>query len=322
MMLVEWMEATVHTTTMGTDIVSDLLMQAGAAGTSIEDRYDILSAKKKDGMWDMIDEHLYDTMSEDALVRAYFPADAHAKEILLLVAARLESLGKTALGFDVGTLALDTRDVRDEDWAENWKKYYKPFRAGKRLVIKPSWEPYETEDGDLVLELDPGMAFGTGTHETTFMCLEQLERYVRPSCRVIDVGCGSGILALAAAKLGAFDVLAIDVDEMAVKVARENAEKNALSTVVRTMQGDLMEHCEEKADVIVANIIADVICSFCEPSKQHLLPGGTFICSGIIREREADVLSALESAGYVIDCRLIKGEWVCLAAKVKESTEG
>ncbi len=312
----DWTEAVVHTTTMGADLVSELLMNAGAAGTAIEDRYDVTSSKKSDGMWDMIDEDVLRNMSEDVLVKAYFKDDQHAVETLLLVGERLRDLSRMELGFDLGSLKLESRAVREQDWAENWKKYYKPFRAGERLVIKPSWEAYEEQPGDLVLELDPGMAFGTGTHETTFMCMQQLETYVKPGCRAIDVGCGSGILGLAAAKLGASDVLAIDLDELAVKVAAENTEKNGLSSVVRVAHGDLLEQREEKADVIVANIIADVICYLCGPAKKHLLPGGVFICSGIIREREEDVQRALASAGYTVINRLAKGEWVCLAARL------
>lgn len=312
----DWMEAVVHTTTMGADLVSELLMNAGAVGTAIEDRYDVTSSKKSDGMWDMIDEDVLAKMSEDVLVKAYFQDDQHAKETLMLVSERLRELLRADLGFDVGSLELESRGVREQDWAENWKKYYKPFRAGEHLVIKPSWEPYEAQAGDLVLELDPGMAFGTGTHETTFMCMQQLERYVTPGCRAIDVGCGSGILALAAAKLGAGDVLAIDLDELAVKVAAENTRKNGLADVVRVAHGDLLERREEQADVIVANIIADVICYLCGPAKKHLLPGGVFICSGIIKEREEDVQRALSSAGYAVVSRLEKGEWVCLAARL------
>ena len=293
-----------------------VLMNAGAVGTAIEDRYDVTSSKKSDGMWDMIDEDVLKHMSEDVLVKAYFKSDASAPETLHLVEQKLGEIAKMDMGFDMGSLTLDTQGVREQDWAENWKKYYKPFRAGERLVIKPSWEAYEPKAGDLVLELDPGMAFGTGTHETTFMCMEQLEKYVTPGCRAIDVGCGSGILGLAAAKLGAADVLAIDLDELAVKVAAENTEKNGLSNVVRVAHGDLLEKREEKADVIVANIIADVICYLCGPVKKHLLEGGTFICSGIIREREEDVQRALAAAGYTVCNRLAKGEWVCLAAKL------
>ena len=311
----DWMEAVVHTTTMGADIVSDVLMNAGAVGTSIEDRYDVTSSKKSDGMWDMIDEEVLAKMSEDVLVKAYFKNDASAQEILLLVGEKLRELKRFDMGFDIGSLELENQNVQEQDWAENWKKYYKPFRAGEKLVIKPSWENYEAKEGDLVLELDPGMAFGTGTHETTYMCMEQLEKYVTPGCKAIDIGCGSGILALAAAKLGASDVLAIDLDQLAVKASIENAEKNNLTEVVRVVHGDLLEKADEMADVIVANIIADVICFLCGPAKKHLLPGGTFICSGIIREREEDVQNALAAAGYTVCNRLAKGEGVCLAAK-------
>ena len=313
----DWMEAVVHTTTMGADIVSDVLMNAGAVGTSIEDRYDVTSSKKSDGMWDMIDEEVLAKMSEDVLVKAYFKNDASAQETLLLVGEKLRELKRFDMGFDIGSLELENQNVQEQDWAENWKKYYKPFRAGEKLVIKPSWENYEAEEGDLVLELDPGMAFGTGTHETTYMCMEQLEKYVTPGCKAIDIGCGSGILALAAAKLGASDVLAIDLDQLAVKASIENAEKNNLTEVVRVVHGDLLEKADEMADVIVANIIADVICFLCGPAKKHLLPGGTFICSGIIREREDDVQAALAAAGYTVCNRLAKGSWVCLAAKAE-----
>ena len=310
----DWLEAVVHTTTMGADIVSEVLMNAGAVGTSIEDRYDVTSSKKEDGMWDMIDEEVLAKMSEDVLVRAYFKNDASVQETLLLVGEKLNEIKRIDMGFDIGSLVLEHQNVQEQDWAENWKKYYKPFRAGEKLVIKPSWEAYEAKEGDLVLELDPGMAFGTGTHETTFMCMEQLEKYVTPGCKTIDVGCGSGILGLAAAKLGAADVLAIDLDELAVKVAAENTVKNGLADKVRVVHGDLLEKADEMADVIVANIIADVICFLCGPAKKHLLPGGVFICSGIIREREDDVQKALAEAGYTVCNRLAKGEWVCLAA--------
>ena len=312
----DWLEAVVHTTTMGADIVSEVLMNAGAIGTAIEDRYDVTSSKKSDGMWDMIDEDVLKHMSEDVLVKAYFKSDASAPETLHLVEQKLGEIARMDMGFDMGSLELDTQGVREQDWAENWKKYYKPFRAGEHLVIKPSWEAYEPKEGDLVLELDPGMAFGTGTHETTFMCMEQLEKYITPGCRAIGVGCGSGILGRAAAKLGAGDVLAIDLDELAVKVAAENTEKNGLSDIVRVAHGDLLEKRDEKADVIVGNIIADVSGYLCGPGKKHLLEGGTFICSGIIKEREDDVQHALAAAGYTVCNRLAKGEWVCLAAKL------
>lgn len=176
----DWLEAVVHTTTMGADIVSEVLMNAGAIGTAIEDRYDVTSSNEIRRHVDMIDEDVLKHMSEDVLVKAYFKSDASAPETLHLVEQKLGEIARMDMGFDMGSLELDTQGVREQDWAENWKKYYKPFRAGEHLVIKPSWEAYEPKEGDLVLELDPGMAFGTGTHETTFMCMEQLEKYITP----------------------------------------------------------------------------------------------------------------------------------------------
>ena len=227
-----WIEAAVHTTTAGADIVSELLMNAGATGTSIEDRTDVLNAQKPEGMWDMLDEHILDAMPEDVLVKAYFEEGASTPETLAFVRARLSELSHMDLGFDLGSLEFTRETVHEQDWAENWKRYYKPFRAGERIVVKPSWEPYEPFPEDLVIEMDPGMAFGTGTHETTYMCLQMLERYVRPGSACIDVGTGTGILAIAAAKLGARDVLAIDLDEQAVAVAKENIRKNGMEQVV------------------------------------------------------------------------------------------
>ena len=311
----DWMEAVVHTTTMGADLVSDVLMNAGAVGTAIEDRYDVTSSKKEDGMWDMIDEDVLRHMSEDVLVKAYFKDDQTAQETLLLVQEKLREIGRLDLGFDAGSLAVEHTSVHEQDWAENWKKYYKPFHAGERLVVKPSWEPYQAQENDLVIEMDPGMAFGTGTHETTGMCMQMLEKYVQPGMTCIDLGTGTGILAIAAAKLGAKDVLAIDLDETAVKVAKENIAHNGLENTIRAKAGDLFKETSESADVVVANIIADVICGLCAPARAHIREGGVFICSGIIREREQDVQDALAKAGYTVENRIEKGEWVCLAAR-------
>ena len=314
----DWIELTIHTTTAGADIVSEALMAEGATGTMVEDRADIPDPDKPNGYWEIIDPNLIASMPEDVLVHAWFTPDSSFADRMQALRSRCDELHHMDLGLDLGTLEISTLNVRDEDWAEVWKKFYKPFKAGRSLVVKPTWEHYDPQPGDRIIEIDPGMAFGTGTHETTFMCMEQLEKYVTPGCRAIDVGCGSGILGLAAAKLGAADVLAIDLDELAVKVAAENTEKNGLSNVVRVAHGDLLEKREEKADVIVANIIADVICYLCGPVKKHLLEGGTFICSGIIKEREQDVVNALTAADYTILETKRKGEWVAMLSRRKK----
>ena len=312
----KWIQMSVETTTMGAELISDLLMGIGASGVEIVDRYDVLSADKRDGMWDMIDEHVLESMPEETVVKAFFEADGNEAEKTSLAKARIAALRGQILGFDLGSLKVGTQPVQDEDWKDNWKKWYKPMRIGSRIVIKPTWEAYEAQEDDLVLELDPGMAFGTGTHETTSMCITMLEKFITPGCQCIDVGCGSGILALAAAKLGAGSCVAIDLDELAVKVAGENILHNHLEDRVTAAHGDLLEQCDQKADVIVANIIADVICYLCRPVSERLKDDGVFIMSGIIKEKEEDVLNALDHAGYTVCERLSKGEWVCLAARL------
>ncbi len=307
----QWCEAVVHTTTAGGDLVGDLMMLSGAAGTEIVDRADVPDPTKPGVYWELYDPKMIESMPEDVLVKGWFAQDEHTHDVLAALRARLAET-KARGGAELGTLVLETRNVADEDWAENWKQYFKPFRVGKRLVVKPSWETYEAAPGDLVVEIDPGMAFGTGTHETTALCMELLEKYLDPGMRVMDVGTGSGILAVAAARLGAKDVLAVDIDPDAVKVAAENVRLNAVEGRVRVAQGDLVNGEVIPCDLAVANIVADAIILLCKPLTRHLTAGGPLICSGIIREREADVLAAAEAAGYAVTERRAKGEWVAL----------
>ena len=311
----DWIELTVHTTTQGAEVVSEALMLSGATGTMVEDRADIPDPDKPNGYWEIIDPKLIDSLPEDVQVHAWFEPDATFQERLQALRSQLDMNRRLAPEVDLGTLAIDTVNVKDEDWSEVWKQFYKPFRAGRSLVVKPTWEPYNPQPGDRVIEIDPGMAFGSGTHETTGMCLELLEEAVHGGERVIDVGTGSGILAIGAALLGAKDVLAIDIDPTAVKVARENVAHNHLEQTVTTLEGNLLEKVDAQCEVCVANIIADVICMFAAPLNDHIVPGGLFICSGIIKEREQDVTGALLAAGYtILDIRR-KGEWVAMISR-------
>ena len=311
----DWVEITVHTTTFGAEIASEQLMQEGATGTMVEDRADIPDPAKPNGYWEMIDQKLIDDMPEDVLVHAWFEPDSGFADRMGALKSRMAELRALDTGFDIGTLEIDTLNVRDEDWSEVWKQFYKPFKAGKSLVVKPTWEPYEAQDGDRIIEIDPGMAFGSGTHETTSMCLELLEETMTGGETVIDVGTGSGILAIGAAMLGAKDVLAIDIDPTAVKVAQENIEHNHLTDRITAIEGNLLDKTDSSCDLCVANIIADVICFFAKPLTAHIVPGGKFICSGIIKEREGDVHNALIEAGYeIIEIRR-KGEWVAMLSR-------
>lgn len=311
----EWVEITVHTTTLGADMVSEALILHGSTGTMVEDRADIPDPNKPNGIWEIIDPNLVNTLPEDVLVHAWFEPDASFAERMQALSAHLEDIRHAVPDLDMGTLTIDTLNVKDEDWSEVWKKFYKPFRAGKTLVVKPTWEQYEAQPGDKIIEIDPGMAFGSGTHETTGMCLELLEEVVQSGQRVIDVGTGSGILAIGAAMLGARNVLAIDIDPTAVRVAKENVEHNHLEDTITTLEGNLLEKVDATCDICVANIIADVICMFAAPLNDHIVPGGLFICSGIIKDREQDVHDALIAANYTIFSIRRKGEWVAMLAR-------
>lgn len=312
----EWIELIVHTTTEGTDQVSELLMDAGASGTMIEDKADIPDPDKPHGIWEIFDPKLLDNMPEDVLVHAWFAADSSFPALLDTIRGSLSGLA--AQHGDFGSLRLETRSVNDQAWTDVWKKYFKPFHAGTHLVIKPTWEPFEPAPDDLVIEIDPGMAFGSGTHETTGMCLSLLEEIISGGEEIIDVGTGSGILAIGAALLGAGHVLAIDIDPDAVKVAQENVQHNHVEETVSVRQGNLLDRVSAVCDICVANIISDVIISFAAPLMNHIRPGGLFICSGIVSSRGDEVAHALTDAGYEILRRETRGEWVAFLSRRKD----
>ena len=311
----DWLEVTVRTNTAGADLISELLISAGAKGTSIEDRFDAFSEPTDATQWDLIDPSVIEKMDEDTLVHAYFPAETTSRETIESLRARLAALTPEWLGFDAGKRALEIANVREEDWAENWKKYYKPFRVGRHLVVRPVWEKYEPQAGDKIISIDPGMAFGNGTHETTSMCLGLVEDYIKPGDTVLDVGTGSGILAIASVLMGAQSALGIDLDPVAVRVANENIERNGLSGRVHAQVGDLVKGIDTQADVVFANIIADAVILLSRAVRAHMEPGGVFICSGIILEREQDVLDALAEAGFTVDRIEHRGEWSAIAAR-------
>ncbi|MBQ9263877.1 MAG: 50S ribosomal protein L11 methyltransferase, partial [Clostridia bacterium] len=212
----EYTEVTISTTSQGSEIVSDVLMRLGAAGTQILDRADLPDPSKPTANWELMDQSVIDAMPEDVQVKAWFDEES-LKNILGSLREQLSLMKDPALG----TLSISMQGVKEEDWSENWKQYYKPFRLGDHMVVKPTWEPWDTQEGDLIIEIDPGMAFGTGTHETTAMCVGLIEKYYQGGT-LLDVGTGSGILAIAAARLGAAGIVAVDIDPDAVRVAKEN----------------------------------------------------------------------------------------------------
>ena len=308
----EYTELTISTTSAGTEIVSQILMDLGAVGTQILDRADLPDPAKPTANWELMDQSVIDAMPEDVQVKAWYEINEQLPGILEKLSQRLAAL--RASRNDLGALTADSESVESTDWSECWKQYYKPFRLGRHLVIRPSWEEWEEQEGDLVIVLDPGMAFGTGTHETTAMCVEMIEeRYESGS--MLDVGTGSGILAIAAARLGAEHVVGVDIDPDAVKAAKENVLRCGVEKQVDIRLGDLLKGLSESFDFAVANILAPAICMLAAPLKKHLNKNGLFICSGIIAEAEGDVIAALKDAGYELLEVRHKGDWVAMAAR-------
>lgn len=311
----EWMELKIDTTAEGCDLAANILYDAGAAGVVIEDPGDARALLRQEEDWDYIDPGAINTEGDIVTVKGYLAVNDSLGDLVKMVRERLSDLAIREPGF--GPLELATGTVNDWDWAECWKKYYKPLRIGRNIVIKPSWEHYSPKEGDIVVAIDPGMAFGTGTHESTALCIELLEKYISKGCRVIDVGCGSGILSVVAAKLGAGVVEAYDLQAEAVDITRENAKLNGVDRVVKAQRANLLDAAKDRVDIIVSNIVADVIIRMSPRAARHLKPGGIFIASGIIRDRRREVYTSLEYYGMAVVEELSRNEWIALAAMLK-----
>lgn len=305
----DYIRITVKTTTEGSDVVSEILNEYSPRGVIIEDAADILGYDRPKEQWDYIDEHLADNYDSEVCVRGFMDDDSDTESALAEIKARLKELRDNAPEFPFGSLDVSSEKIKDENWGETWKKYYKPFKPANKIVIKPSWEDYEPQSDDIVLELDPGAAFGTGSHETTKMCIGFLEEFVKPDTSVMDVGCGTGILAMCASLLGAKSVLAVDIDEDAVRVAKANTQNYNITVKC----GNLLEQQFGKADVIVANIIADAVKTLAPAAYGHLNGGGIYITSGIINERADEVEQAIKQAGFEMIEKRVLGEWSAFA---------
>ncbi|OFI07189.1 ribosomal protein L11 methyltransferase [Clostridium acetireducens DSM 10703] len=309
----DWIEVTVVTTSEAVEAVSGIFYNTGVKGVAIEDPEDIEFKKKHPGDWDYFDETLL-KVKDVAIIRGYYEQDKNFDEYIKYIKESVNNLDN--FGIDKGEATVSYSTINEQDWENNWKKYYKPTKVGNKIVVKPIWEIYDKKEDEIVLELDPGMAFGTGTHETTGMCIQALEKYVKEDYKVFDIGTGSGILAIAAAKLKAKKVIGVDFDPVAVASAKENIKYNNIDNI-EIKQGNLMEVIDEKANIVVANIIADIIIQLAEDVKKFILPGGYFISSGIIKERKDEVVNELEKSGFEIKEVNVEGEWACVVAKLK-----
>lgn len=311
----KWVEISVLTSREAVEAVCVIFYDNGVGGVAINDPQDIIDSQKRPGDWDYIDDKLLPEYTGEVKVRGYLPYSDNIKKCVESIKLSVDRLSE--YGLDKGKAEVTTREVREKDWANAWKEYYKPFRIGENIVIKPSWEPYDAMPEDIVLELDPGMAFGTGSHETTKMCIEFLQKYVKKGVTVFDLGCGSGILSIAASKLGSDKVYAVDIDEVAVRSSMENIKISGVNNVY-VRQGSLFDVIEGRADVIVANIIADVIIKIADTVPKYLNDGGVFIASGIIKDRAQDVKEALSRNKLdILDIKEM-GEWVAIVAAPRE----
>ena len=310
-----YIQVAIETRTEAVDAISYLLMEQGVGGVEIEDPKDITMSTKSPTSWDYLDESLTAGDPNKVMIKVYFPEHMNHIEKIADIKVKLEAMRQY---LDIGSGKITSLQVEEEEWANEWKKYYKLTPVGKNIMIKPTWEEYTPKrDDEIIIELDPGMAFGTGTHETTSMCMELLETRVKEDNVILDIGTGSGILGITAAKLGAQKVIGVDLDQTAVKVAKENVAKNNVSDKMDVKWGDLLEVVQDKGDIVVANIIADVIIPLSETVAQVMSDDGVFISSGIIEDRIDDVIEALEVNFDIMQVER-KGEWAAIVAKRKK----
>lgn len=302
----EWTEVNIYTATAGIEILCAKLMDIGIKGFVIQDAEDFNEfLENKNGKWDYIDDDLMGLSTCETRITVYLPSNSQGADMLLSIRAMLSELKSADTNGAYGRLEAELSSIREEDWANNWKQYFKPVKIGEKLVIKPSWEEYENDGSRIILEIDPASSFGTGQHHTTRLCLELLEKSLKKGDRILDMGCGSGILSIGAMLLGAGSAVAVDIEENAAETAMENAVKNNISPEkYKTFYGNILtdealaDKIDAKYDVIAANIVADVLIAMKEYFLRYIKNGGILIVSGIIEERMHEVLGELESVGF------------------------
>lgn len=311
----KWSEIAIHTTHEATEAVANILHESGASGVIIEDSVEP-DRIHEDRFGEIYELDKNDFPTQGVVVKAYLPVNSFLIETMKDIELAIGNLAN--YGLDVGENSIQTNEVDDEDWATAWKKYYHPVKISGRFTIVPTWEEYEpVESDELIIELDPGMAFGTGTHPTTVMCMQALEKYVQPGNTVVDVGTGSGVLSIGAALLGASTVHALDLDYVAVTAAKENIELNKVESIVEVTHGNLLESIQIQPDIVVANILADVIMSFSEDAYTLLPEDGLFITSGIIGQKRDLVKDDLINKGFEIIESVLMEDWVAIIAQKK-----
>ncbi|MCZ8541508.1 50S ribosomal protein L11 methyltransferase [Psychrobacillus psychrodurans] len=308
-----WSELSIHTTNEAVEAVSNILHEAGASGVVIEDSEE-LGREREDVFGEIYSLNPNDFPVDGVRVKAYLAETSFLLETMEEIKLAINNL--TKFNIDLGHNVITVQEVDEEDWATAWKKYYHPVKISNRFTIVPTWEDYERVTTDeLIIELDPGMAFGTGTHPTTVMCLQALEKTVQTASSVIDVGTGSGVLSIGAAKLGASKIHALDLDEVAVRSAIENISLNKVDDIVQVTHGNLLDNVNEQADIVVANILAEIIMTFTDDAFTIVKEGGLFITSGIIATKKEDVKDSLQQAGFKIEEVMMMEDWVTIISR-------
>ncbi|NCU17462.1 50S ribosomal protein L11 methyltransferase [Pallidibacillus pasinlerensis] len=309
----KWSEISIHTTNEAVEPIANILYEAGASGIVIEDSFD-LNKEHPEQYGEMYELNADDFPEEGVIVKAYLPVNSFLGETVEQIKSAINNL--MSFNIDIGKNKVTISEVQEEEWATAWKKYYHPVKISSKFTIVPTWEEYEPVSSDeLIIELDPGMAFGTGTHPTTVMSIQALEQTVKKGDIVYDVGTGSGVLSIASALLGAKHILALDLDDVAVESAKSNIELNNVQDQIIVKQNNLLNSITEPADVIVANILAEIIVRFTDDAYRLVKDGGYFITSGIINQKRQEVEDKILSSGFTIVETLKMEDWVTIIAK-------
>lgn len=311
----KWQELSVVVNREAQEAVANILVESGSQGVAIEDSADYLGPVGKYG-------ELFPEVEQSDMIRitAYYPESMAIEAIKSEVSQAIRQLPD--FGLKTGQMSLSYHELAEADWAENWKRYYQPTRISHDLTIVPSWTDYQPSQGEKIIKLDPGMAFGTGTHPTTKMSLYALEQVLRGGETVLDVGTGSGVLSIASSLLGAKAIYAYDLDDVAVRVAQENIALNPDMGNIHVATGNLLEGVNQEADVIVANILADILVNLTDDAYRLVKDEGYLILSGIIAEKLDLVLESAYSSGFLLETQMMQGEWHTLIFKKTDDLSG
>ena len=309
----KFIELTVHTTSEGSEIIADVMWRYTSYGVAISDVKDVIALQRdKSAYWDYMEDDLVANASGDVLVKAFI-ALSDAQKVIPEIRRDIEEIVINCGGaLPLGTLETTNREIEGDDWIEIWRTHFRPIHLGK-IVVVPEWIEYEKAAGEQVVKLDNNMAFGTGEHETTSMCVELLQEYITPDSVCIDVGCGSGILGISAVKLGAKQAYLTDIDAVAVESAQHNCALNGVTEKVVVARANLLDDSALKGDIMLANITADILENLAPSIPKNLKKGGTLILSGIIDEKLDRVVEVYSAQGLTLIKKVKKGEWNALA---------